>query len=470
MLLFGAGASRPFGIPTMQEMVDDFERELSQSTIHFTFYQDIKKSLVEQYGPNKTDIESILSVLQGIGENVTPSDLGHFTYYYISKNCSKKSFSEEDITKAKEITIKLKDYIKTKCQVNSKDLTSIYSKTYLPLFQNLAGTKFLYHGNFELATEWKSFTTNYDDIFERFWSKFQEPNSHFERQGTSNNYIFNSNITLDNQSLSKLHGSLDWTRIKDTDQIFRSAQTGFNTHETEGDVMLYPIQQKDLYLHPWFTLFQDFKKSLEKFNQWYIIGYAFNDEFILNVIKEGLTKKSKTMIVINPNAEVIRNKFPDVLRKQIIALPYKFGDQYFVNNFIEFQRKVRNIELSIQTNAQCFKIEFPFKVHTEYVHKIEHGSCANATVLPNNHQVFEYNTEKGSEISITLNADFDFDYTRIENLDFTFISNSKTPVKCTIKNQKRIIDTCTLNDWTRLKTDENFLIRVRSVSSRNFLI
>jgi len=47
--------------------------------------------------------------------------------------------------------------------------------------------------------------------------------------------------------------------------------------------MLYPIQQKDLYLHPWITLFDEFKYGLEVCDRWYVVGYGFNDEFIFEI-------------------------------------------------------------------------------------------------------------------------------------------------------------------------------------------
>jgi len=45
LLFFGAGASRPFGIPTMQEMVTKFEEELKdKDPTCVKLYSDIKKT------------------------------------------------------------------------------------------------------------------------------------------------------------------------------------------------------------------------------------------------------------------------------------------------------------------------------------------------------------------------------------------------------------------------------------------
>ena len=74
--------------------------------------------------------------------------------------------------------------------------------------------------------------------------------------------------------------------------------------------MILPIQQKDLYLHPWFTLFQDLKIGLSTTKIWYVIGYAFNDEYILDMFEEALlADKDTKLVIINPDAKQIQKKF-----------------------------------------------------------------------------------------------------------------------------------------------------------------
>ena len=56
LLFFGAGASKPFGIPTMQEMVSDFENALKDDNTLYDFYFKIKDVLIKEYGDSKIDI------------------------------------------------------------------------------------------------------------------------------------------------------------------------------------------------------------------------------------------------------------------------------------------------------------------------------------------------------------------------------------------------------------------------------
>lgn len=455
----------------MQEMVTEFEKDLKDSPTLSMYYQTIKNSLIEQYGTKKIDIEAMLSVLQGIAEEMEPKDLGHFTYFYMTKNCSNSKFSSEEVTNAKKLIEILKSYIKKCCTVSlsQDERTRIYENSYLPLFSNLGGKKQNYHGKFQLATQWKSYTTNYDDIFEGFWESFHEPETHFDRQGNSNNYIFNANKFLNNQSFAKLHGSLNWTRIKENGNVTRSSISGFATFKTEGEVMLYPIQQKDLYLHPWFSLFQDFKRGLLSFNRWYVIGYAFNDEFIFNVFKESLGENPKELVIINPNAEEIRRKFPKTLQSKIIALPYKFGDDEFEDKFIDFQQNKKHLKFSIETNASVLKIILPYSFLESHVIEMEKGKFESEVNLNDGTCRLDFSIENDTKIKGYLDFDMTFNYRRIEPLDFKFITNSRKLINFDLSSTTKSIDGFSQIISESTDNRESFFTFTRQIPVKDFL-
>jgi len=84
LVFFGAGASKPFGIPTMQDMVVEFENRLKDEDKKcFEFYYKIKEIIVEEYGKSHVDIESIFSVLDGIISQTKAKDLGYYAFYHI---------------------------------------------------------------------------------------------------------------------------------------------------------------------------------------------------------------------------------------------------------------------------------------------------------------------------------------------------------------------------------------------------
>ena len=366
LVFFGAGASKPFGIPTMQEMVSDFESNLKDNNVLYDFYSQVKDVLVKEYGDSKVDIESMLSVFNGISTGTKPVQLGHFLCYYASRNCTNSEFSTNEIRFANDLKLKLYEYIKDKCRIRIKK-REVYEMSYLPLFQHMEGKKHDYDGT-NLCNDWKAYTTNYDNIFEDFWHLFRPPIDHFKKSENSNKDIFSTTLLDKGHTFSKLHGSLDWTREVSSRKVVRVKQEAYFPVETEEEeIMLFPIEQKDLYLHPWFTLFQDLKTGLSNTQKWYVIGYAFNDEFIRNVFQESLMDdKSKKLILINPNAEDIKSKFFDNIQSQIDALPMQFGNKSFEFQFREYTEGVITIIIKFKiTNST---IEHRIKI--ECNHKI----------------------------------------------------------------------------------------------------
>jgi len=264
---------------------------------------------------------------------------------------------------------KLKKYIKNSCTVklSEGEVREIYEQSYVPLFRIIEGTDYqTFYEKYRLAIGWKCYTTNYDNVFEGFWNNCQIPIDHFDPQEKSDNRVFNVNrLELGSHSFVKLHGSLDWTFNKDNGNVIKKKSFGgFQPFKTGGDVMLFPIQQKDLYLFPWYSLFVDFKMGLIKSKKWYVVGYAFNDEFILNAFIEQLKLKSEpSLVIIGPSSKQIIQKFPEEIREKIIALPIKFGTKYFSRQIQDFAEGVRTLTVKVKTTGHSigFKSSIPFK-------------------------------------------------------------------------------------------------------------
>lgn len=80
-----------------------------------------------------------------------------------------------------------------------------------------------------------------------------------------------------------------------------------------GEMMLYPINQKDLYLHPWLEIFRGFKRDLLDTQNWVVIGYSFNDLFIKEIFEESLARANHNLIVVCPRAsQIVHKKFGDI--------------------------------------------------------------------------------------------------------------------------------------------------------------
>lgn len=350
LIFFGAGASKPFGIPTMQEMVNEFETKLKKHTDEFRFYHKIKDALAKKNTGSQIDIESMLSVINGIASETRQGSFDDFVFYYIRSNCPGSNpdvgFSSGDVDLAKKLRKKLHEYVKDVCKIQMprEKMQDAYKNSYLPLFKHMPSEAKQKHGDVDLATRWKAYTTNYDDVFERFWNGLQRPTDHFKRIGESDMYRFdNGDLRDKDMTFAKLHGSLNWTKQENDGSIVRNESDGFELYGT-GDIMLFPIQHKDLYLHPWFTLFGDLKHGLAGSNMLYAIGYAFNDEFIINAFVESLeSDDSKSLMVIDPDAGQIRVKFPEHVQNQINILPISFGDEFFGMQFQDHASGVKTL-------------------------------------------------------------------------------------------------------------------------------
>ena len=137
--------------------------------------------------------------------------------------------------------------------------------------------------------------------------------------------------------LVKLHDSIDWFKLDDG-RIIRSHDNRVKIagRVVEGEIMLYPIQQKDLYADPWLEIFRQFKKDLKTAKNWIVLGYSFNDEYVkamfLEVLKDANFKHK--LIIVHPHVKEIGTKF-DGKQDNIIYIKAKLGENKTVPKILE---------------------------------------------------------------------------------------------------------------------------------------
>jgi len=457
LIFLGAGASSPFGIPTMKEMVSKFEDHLKKENIQGAYlYSDVKNMLSKEFPESNVDIESIFSVIDGIARQITPKQMGTYPYYYIRRFSSENKFSDSQIEEAQNLKNELEKFIKKECefQGENKELSDIYERSYEIFFRNLPNTtRRTNKDGLEFSYPWRCYTTNYDLVFENFWRELDSISDFFEGQGNRIR-TFNPNKELQGSSFVKLHGSIDWEKLEDGNIIQSSPTSSFTRRAKQGAAMLYPIQQKDLYLHPWITLFQEFKQGLKECNLWYVVGYAFNDEFILNAINESFNE-SKKMILINPEALEIYKKFPKKIQSNIEPIPIKFGDEYFFEDFHDFSRGERTIEVEINAKAHRFGIVIPLK--TKIIEILERDNVSNPEVIHSDNTtkiVFLTDSDKDKKVVIKLTMK-GFKITD-DSLEFKTFSIERDLIHVNLRNQDRLIDAFTNQNQIDDSNDEYF--------------
>lgn len=165
----------------------------------------------------------------------------------------------------------------------------------------------------------KLFTTNYDMLFEQAanecgFTMIDGFTFTFPRVFNGNNYDYdivirkNSRITAQENYASKvfhlykLHGSLDWERDTETDQIRKC-----DFKNNRRPVMIFPssIKYETSYEQPFFEMMSRFQAELRMDNALLIIiGYSFGDKHINSMIFEALElNHSLQLIIVDPFIE-----------------------------------------------------------------------------------------------------------------------------------------------------------------------
>lgn len=437
LVFLGAGASQPFGIPTMQQLVSEFEEEIKKSNKpSVRLYSKIRTIQQKWYKNKNVDIESIFSVIDGLTKNNIPEDFGHLPLYLMADKNAVNKISIQDQKDAKELKSQLEAFIKQKSvpTLHDEEIIKIYEETYSPLFSNLTtlGKQKFPHEH-TLNVGWKAYTTNYDTIFEGFWGDFARVNDFFEIEQHSTHQVFTKEKDVSDQCIIKLHGSINWLKRKIDNQIMKKGDAP-TRHQTSGEVMIFPIQQKDLYLYPWIYQFLHFKQALEETAEWVIVGYAFNDEFILNIFKEALTS-AKHLIIINPQAEHLKQLFPKELHEQISILPIKFGGKYFKPQLEDFRKSVRKLTISIQSKSGNVVLE----TNVGKISNHDSGNFETSTVhIQDTKQSLDLRSSDVNNKQAYFELTLPFKHNE-NKFDFEIFTNAKESVSLTVKYQDKDI-------------------------------
>jgi hypothetical protein len=334
VFFFGAGASAPFGIPTMKQFVNDFEEYLNENATknERIVYADIKTTLEERLGKD-VDLEEAFTVIDGI-INYSPERHDLLSLYAVSE--FKKPFpTKMDEAVCKLLKQKFQAYVREKCIIPDTSFDKIRD-VYQDFFNRFAlelpsDGKVLRSRNYHYHSRWKIFTTNYDTCLEYYWREVVRVGIDTGAVPDSIRHVpvlrSKRFVQSDELQLFKLHGSINWKVEKRTGEITEEdiplgrSVTG---RQFVGDVMLYPIAEKELYLDPYISMLLRLNRELQDKSVWLVIGYSFNDP----VIREIFVRKSnakKHLILVHPKAnQVCEDRLHEMKGKQI-PMDKKFG-------------------------------------------------------------------------------------------------------------------------------------------------
>jgi hypothetical protein len=339
LLFLGAGASAPFGIPTMKQMVPLFEETLS-SEPELDVYFRTKRGLETQFGAERVDLEAIFTVFDSAINAGKLSDLGLLPAFYLSRFSKVEPDALiTDILQDKEVLkslrSKFEQFVQQRCTLLAEHHQKVIP-TYDTLFAEISKR---FGGNLQTSQQGFQvsnlpiFTTNYDLCLEFYFTASNvEFLDGFQFNPRNSKNELNPQILHDpnhpRPRLFKLHGSISWvwldnkTVIKSPDPL---PQVTWDGRKPSGQLILYPIQNKATYVTPFIDMFYEFAYSLRTNRNWVVIGYSFNDDTIREMFLSNFTSNKK-LILVHPEADdLIANRLK-AIGSSIIPITSKFGE------------------------------------------------------------------------------------------------------------------------------------------------
>ncbi len=325
----------------MREFVASFEKELNDtstgaSPMEVNLYSSVTKSLKAAF--DYVDLESVFSVIQAIARNARFSELGFVPAYALHLkgiDLAEGTYAPNDGDKqaASLLLERFRRHVRLKCVVGEEQnerIDSVYRNFFEAVGTVFGGYTVKYQSTEYRHGDWAVYTTNYDNVLERFAAGVLQINDLFQDAGALRSVLNTNRVSEEGNGrikLVKLHGSVDWFRLSDGQVIRYPVQpTTYGRRRVEEEEMLYPIQQKDLYLYPWFEMFSGLKRDLDIAQHLIVIGYGFNDEFVRGAFKQAMRRNQKRVVFMAPHATRIwREYFGESQPSQVGLLDEEFG-------------------------------------------------------------------------------------------------------------------------------------------------
>jgi len=126
--------------------------------------------------------------------------------------------------------------------------------------------------------------------------------------------------------LFKLHGSVNWLVEKGSNKVIEVSERGrsYVGRKYEGEMMIYPIAEKELYFDPYISMLLRLNRELESKSVWVVIGYSFNDP----IVREIFLRKSnarKHLVLVHPKAEDVYSRRLHPISPRLSLMEEWFG-------------------------------------------------------------------------------------------------------------------------------------------------
>ena len=321
LFFFGAGASAPFEIPTMKQFVSDFEEYLRENANKSDreLYTDIKQTLNSKTRKD-IDLEAVFSVINGIINYSHPEQLGMLSLYFTEL---REGFPHKvDMESCKRLQREFQKFVKEKCVIPDESfpkIKAVYKDFFNRLALESADAQYESKEDYTWFGNWTMFTTNYDTCLEYYWRDVVRVpvDTGFTNDPARKMEVLSPDKFLKSKlgvpQLFKIHGSISWLIEEESGKIIEVAEKGNSMmgRRYKGEMMLYPIAEKELYLDPYISMLWRLNRELEKKKIWIVVGYSFNDPVIREIFLKNFANTTQ-MILVHPHAdEVINQRLPE---------------------------------------------------------------------------------------------------------------------------------------------------------------
>lgn len=300
VVFLGAGASAPFGYPTIVGLQDVLLKNLADEE------KDLFNDLVRRKGVD--DVEGVLQTIDlleiianhGVGSILTDS------FVTLSEMAKERSMKFSHFI---ELSRSLRNHIQ-------EIIFDVYQfrpdcKSNFRLYSDL----FSAISSVTKAKEYSVFTTNYDRIVEEFCASAEnyDVRDGFRIDQKSKRNFWDarsfdlpqaSNNTL--VKLFKLHGSLNWKLSEfGLEQVMPEQRLGKPTPVYKQDVLIYPGSKERPEREPFRRLYDRFDSEMKRADRCLVIGFSFRDQYLNRIFREFVESGKGQLICMSSNASMI---------------------------------------------------------------------------------------------------------------------------------------------------------------------
>lgn len=343
VLFLGAGFSKTFKIPTMEEMT----RKLAQLELDTNELALLKSIQERLHNYAHFDIEAVMTVLDYL---LNPDKMQNEvinsapTQFFIDPKESWANTNLEalsryyhigDPNKVKEAIIK---YIKSVCQMESdQDKSfSVIDELFILLDLRTGGPDLRATlgkkpaGN---SLNHRIFTTNYDNVL-CIYSNLRGAtllNGEISQNQVGIKKMNNLSLFDSAQpgfKIFRLHGYITWfidkrnQDIRYSGEVLPLGKPNLLGDHPEKEAMIFPIGGKYIYREPYADMFFYLKELLTTEKLVTVVGYSFRDADIAGLFADALTLNPELqMILVDPRAkEIINDRFGDFFGRVLPAV------------------------------------------------------------------------------------------------------------------------------------------------------